>query len=648
MARKKIGVFLNATDRYFADTFLRTARAEARRLRYDIWFFLTSGFSTVGNEYDAQEKGMFTFAPVEKMDGLIVVPDGYEVFGYRNEVEEAVQERARCPVVSLRCNDGIGDQVYLAEDEAIRPLIRHVLEKHGARRVGFMAGFPEHMASVWRLKCYREEMAAHGLEIPDNAVFQGHMWYTDGPDAYEFFFGEGGMRPEAVICANDYMAEGLMDALNAHGLRVPEDVIITGFDHSAPLTGNCISLSTVEQDYTSLIEAAFDQMDFRIREREEKGRNTERVHVKVPARMILGESCGCRKTGNQDLEHHLQEESARLSEMNLWTNEITYAGIGMSSCDSLEQLHRAMLPRADGERLGREDSCLCLFEEKKEEDHLLPQREGHYFAEHMTRQACLVSAVHGGKDGGMPLISFDSRELLPEEIWAGEEPGISIVSLLHQQRYTYGYLVTRPNDNIIPSVFSQLRSVMVSGAVHDIHDRETLHRLYEERRVISITDALTGIYNRRGMEEQVRPLWKKMCRRHETVAFIYLDMDRLKKMNDTFGHAAGDEAICMIAKALRMTRYDGAVYARMGGDEFLVFLPRATEESAETYISRFRANMDELNAGVAVPFRVSVTAGASVVKLEGNSELEQCIRKSDMIMYERKVREASDPRLQDP
>ncbi len=638
MARKKIGIFLNSTDRYFAEAFYRIARKEAVRLNYDIWFFVTSGFSTVGTEYDTAERGMFSFAPIERMDGLMLVPDGFEVFGFRDELEETIRERARCPIVSLRCTDGIGDQVYQQEDEAIRPLIRHVLEVHKVRRVGFMAGFPEHMASASRLRCFREEMASHGLEVGERSIFQGHMWYTDGPAAYDFFYGEGGINPEAVICANDFMAEGMLEALEAHGKRVPEDVIVTGFDNSLPLTGPCISITTVEQDFDSVIEEGIRQMDRRIREREERGGNTPPVHIRVPSRMILGESCGCAKTTREDLENDVRDVAARLNELNLWTNEITYAGIGLSSCDSLEQLHLAMLPRADGERLGMEDSYLCLFEEEKETDHLLPRKEGHLFAERRTEKACLVSAITHGKDDGMPMISFDPTLLLPNGLDTGKEPKVFTVSLLHQQKYTYGYLVSQPMKNISPNIFSRLRNVMISGAVHDIHDRETLHRLYEERRVISITDALTGIYNRRGMEEQVKPLWEKMCREHETIAFIYMDMDRLKQMNDVYGHAAGDKAICKIGKALRMTAYDGAVYARMGGDEFLTFLPRASRESAADYISRFQANIDSLNEGAPEHLRVSCTAGASVIRLEDNSEMDQCIRRSDMVMYERKMK----------
>ena len=112
----------------------------------------------------------------------------------------------------------------------------------------------------------------------------------------------------------------------------------------------------------------------------------------------------------------------------------------------------------------------------------------------------------------------------------------------------------------------------------NIHNREAMQRLYEERRIYSITDSLTHIYNRRGLEEQILPLWSGLCAKHQSIAFIYFDMDHLKLMNDTYGHAAGDAAICIIARAIRLTAGRNSVYARMGGDEFLVFLPEATQQ----------------------------------------------------------------------
>ena len=87
------------------------------------------------------------------------------------------------------------------------------------------------------------------------------MWYNCGPEAYDFFFSDPDDRPEAIVCANDYMAAGLTLELIRHGIRVPEDVIITGFDNVPNLSLEELKLTTVEQDFTGMARAAFRELD---------------------------------------------------------------------------------------------------------------------------------------------------------------------------------------------------------------------------------------------------------------------------------------------------------------------------------------------------------------------------------------------------
>ena len=89
--RKRVGVFLNATDQYFADTFYRTLRSEAMKLNMDVYVFLTPGYSPADKEYSSQESSFLSFAPLERFDGILAVPDGYEVFGFRDKLESVLK-----------------------------------------------------------------------------------------------------------------------------------------------------------------------------------------------------------------------------------------------------------------------------------------------------------------------------------------------------------------------------------------------------------------------------------------------------------------------------------------------------------------------------------------------------------------------------
>ena len=105
---------------------------------------------------------------------------------------------------------------------------------------------------------------------------------------------------------------------------------------------------------------------------------------------------------------------------------------------------------------------------------------------------------------------------------------------------------------------------------------------------------LTGLLNRRGLIESVKPLWDDLL--GHSVAFISIDLDHLKKINDAFGHAAGDQALRLVGQALQDSLPDGAAGSRIGGDEFVAFLPDADEKAAFPMIHSFRKILAQLAA----------------------------------------------------
>ena len=123
-------------------------------------------------------------------------------------------------------------------------------------------------------------------------------------------------------------------------------------------------------------------------------------------------------------------------------------------------------------------------------------------------------------------------------------------------------------------------------------------------------DVLTGLNNRRGMEETVHPMWDQLCRRRANVALISFDLDYLKTINDTFGHQAGDFAIRLVASAIRESMPEKAVTARMGGDEFLAFVPDISEREAKKLPEMF-----EKKDGGEEPKREPVVSGSGQLRV---------------------------------
>ena len=336
---------------------------------------------------------------------------------------------------------------------------------------------------------YREEMAAHGLPVDEKKdVFHGNMWLNCGPSAYEALFSVRERQPEAVVCANDYMAVGLMRTLQEHGIRVPEDVIVTGFDNVPTVAISVPTLTTVEQDFAGMTTIAMKELDQQIRE----GKRKEEKNFKagMPGEMIRGESCGCGQRGE---EYYIQLSDSRnrmVDSMNVREVAMTYLTIELSACDDLKDLHEVLVRKMDDTPTLR-DYYLCLFEKGKNENG------EPVFAEELTEKTCLVHAMRDRQDHGMPMFTFDRSRLLPEMAERAEEPQVFYLMLLHQREQFYGYAMFHYNAGEIPSTFFQHWNVILSGALSNMHKRNELLSLYEERRLSSITDVMTRLLNRR-------------------------------------------------------------------------------------------------------------------------------------------------------
>jgi len=158
------------------------------------------------------------------------------------------------------------------------------------------------------------------------------------------------------------------------------------------------------------------------------------------------------------------------------------------------------------------------------------------------------------------------------------------------------------------------------------------------------TDFLLDIPNRRGFERELQRAIAYMKRYRASGALIVLDVDRLKPINDSFGHAAGDEVLKVIANALTRQIRASDVVGRLGGDEFALLLWNLSETDAKAKAVIFEQAIDELS----FVFRgQQVTAGASagVALLGAQSDAARALEEADAAMYVRKAHRRHEPRI---
>ncbi len=163
-----------------------------------------------------------------------------------------------------------------------------------------------------------------------------------------------------------------------------------------------------------------------------------------------------------------------------------------------------------------------------------------------------------------------------------------------------------------------------------------LEKANERLRSLSLTDELTGLNNRRGFAILANGLFKFARRANHPLCLLYIDMDSLKQINNTFGHAEGDTALNHFARILTETFRDSDVIARMGGDEFAVLTIDANENHIAIIQARLQSNVDAYNLVSVRGYALSFSIGVIPVDLDSTFTVDGLLAKADAAMYEHK------------
>jgi len=162
-----------------------------------------------------------------------------------------------------------------------------------------------------------------------------------------------------------------------------------------------------------------------------------------------------------------------------------------------------------------------------------------------------------------------------------------------------------------------------------------LKQMEEELTVLSLTDELTGLYNRRGFLALAGQQIKIATRLKRIIVLLFIDLDDLKLINDLSGHGEGDKMLVLTAKVLKESFRESDIIARIGGDEFVVLMIRTPDVSAEMITQRLRENINANNKKVA-PHKLSISIGIAQLDREHPRSIDELLAEGDRSMYEQK------------
>ncbi|MDX9822210.1 MAG: diguanylate cyclase [Syntrophales bacterium] len=171
------------------------------------------------------------------------------------------------------------------------------------------------------------------------------------------------------------------------------------------------------------------------------------------------------------------------------------------------------------------------------------------------------------------------------------------------------------------------------GVNRDVTERKILEA---ELLYLAITDPLTGLYNRRGFVILTEQQFRMAVRTNHPMLVFFADMDRLKDINDRYGHEEGDRAIKEAAEILRETFRGSDVIARVGGDEFAVLVINAAVLTPETIQQRLENQIEAHNRRPGRAYRISISAGTAPYHPQNAATVDALLTAADQVMYANK------------
>jgi GGDEF domain-containing protein len=571
--------------------------------------------------------------------GLIVLPGAVDV-----DYAHAAR-RAGLPVVFVGHDpaDGLCSSVLADNRAGVREAVAHLIG-HGHRRIAF-AGHLTHFDLRERHEGYREELLAHGLTPQPELLFETGDNHETGGEVVADALVRAGMPATAIVLGTDRNAVGLIERLRAAGYDLPRELAVVGFDDIADATYERPSLSTVRQPLDRVGAAVYELIG------DLAAGQTKTAEVRhVPTTFVQRDSCGCPSIGLPVSEQQTRELFAQVQYLQATLNIQYELGIELLGAHERDPRNLAWLEStpAVGGALG----IWAEGDDRLEEDRL--EIVGEYPIDPAAGPATTV-----------PVSRFPPAGLF--DLADGPAGDIVFVVPVRSASRDWGLLAavgriqasTPPGREMMNQSGSLLAAALDRGAMV-----ATLREKEESLRAAALHDHLTGLPNRVLLADRLHQAGLRAARQPGyRFAVLLLDLNRFKAVNDSLGHAAGDQLLVEVARRLTALLRKSDTVARLGGDEFVVLLdgiaaPGPQQPDTDPDQSHpgqphpgqpdpeqpdpEQVVRDGITAAITAPFLIDgreVEVGVSIgvaLSTAGSTDPDQLLREADAAMYRAK------------
>ncbi len=554
---------------------------------------------------------VFSICDLDRYDGFIIQGNRNWPPDYRQQVVDRVRALQK-PIVSINYELDGAHCVGTDNFESMFVLVSRILKDRKCTRPAFVNG----LISSWEAKDRAQGFwqACSEAGIPSPRFFQASWETESGIEAALKMINAPDDLPDVVFCCNDDLAIGVQETLQEHGVRVPEDVMVTGFDNRDISLSAQPRITTVDRDYRTIgrtaVETIIDLMDGR----------TLPERIASPARFVLSESCGYVDEGDVK-ENYAASLYSKDAILRQFFRVLMHFQPAILNADS------TLTVLLECERYFPELRCPNVY--LMINDDYLAQETANSIVPFGNVSLLVAHSgdnIKTGSDERHIYARFTTQDILPRQI-PMDKP-LYMVFPLRNDATCIGMLVTEGVSPLHKHGFLSILLTLLASSIESSRKREILQNVNARLDELYVHDHLTGLFNRFGLERYGSIAYKHMLRDFEEAQFIFVDVDWMKQINDVHGHEAGDQALRDTAGIIKRAMEDENAFGmRYGGDEFLLISRRDLTPKLLHEHEVYKATEER-------PFDLSLSIGAYRVTAADHYSLAEAVDRADQKMYE--------------
>lgn len=618
---KKIALIISASNFERQKNVVKYIHQYLKKLGgYALYVITSYGLFREDSPYEQGELSIYNLLQEHFFDGCII-EGNLGNFETAAVFARELQERD-IPVVTLNFGvEGVEDVPFLMPDgyDAAYQLMEHLVRDHHCTKVNITLTSSDDIFSIQMLQACRDCYEKYNLPFDENRIVIKSVSIPNARSLFHMFREKGIDDAEATLCVHDIQSIGLCMEMEDHGLHVPEDMLICSLHRSINSMAFRPDIAGMDKNDKELCEKICDILIDKM-----EGKKVP-IENYIKRKIYYGQSCGCPTTHDADEAMHYQSLVMAKVEAGNQISRMMNFNDSLEGVVSLDELGESVKDLMEG--INCTGYILCLNQRAikyiTSDTEYAVSEDGRVFDRTMT--AVIGETKRSGELKDYP---FSIHQLVPIEPMDGD---ILIFLPIHHKEQVYGYMVFVNEQLPIDMYNYRICHESISSSMKNLHRQMILRKSISELDELHMQDALTGLYNRFA--------WKRFCQKYyneKKYCVVMIDMDGLKKINDGFGHLAGNNAICITANVIKNTIDEDDLVIRYGGDEFQVLSlhvdPQHWENMRDIINKSIAANVEQQK----LPYELGISLGYAICDEEHPMTFEECCEKADQAMYENK------------